>query len=334
MEGRERQGHQARNRGLTGIVPSGSICLHPQDAQEAAATTSPAAKPKPNSKPSHGKSPESPASRKRTRVVPRADAAQPRKRPKTASPSTPASDESALSSVPEDLQEDYTVTEKQSSTLKKKPRGRKVSNTKRTKPPSQDRDREQTVGTPLNDDSDEIAASELSKANGESRNLASESDMSEVLDEAPTSKKKGRKATATSKEEKKPVAVKLKDDGNIDPQEAEIKRLQSWLLKCGIRKMWYKELARYTSSKAKINHLKGMLKDAGMDGRYSVEKAKQIKEERELKAELEAVQEGAKHWGEPTVTESDDAGRRPTRRLAKGLREFDFLGDDGGEETD
>ena len=160
----------------------------------------------------------------------------------------------------------------------------------------------------------------------------SESEMSEVLDEVPPSKKKGQKAPATSKKEKKPVKTKPKDDANIDPQEAEIKRLQSWLLKCGIRKMWYKELAPYTSPKAKINHLKSMLKDAGMDGRYSVEKAKQIKEDREFKAELEAVQEGAKQWGETTVTEEDE--RKPRRRLAKGLKELDFLGDDEGEETD
>jgi len=207
-----------------------------------------------------------------------------------------------------------------------------VSKTQRTRSPSKTGEKEPIVEAASNDDGDEVTTTALSKTKGESRRAESESEMSEVLDEAPPPKEKGQRAPATSKKEKKPVKSKRKEDVNIDPQEAEIKRLQSWLLKCGIRKMWYKELAPYTSSKAKINHLKCMLKDAGMDGRYSAEKAKQIKEERELKADLEAVQEGAKHWGEPTVTEDD--GRRPTRRLAKGLREFDFLGDDDGEETD
>lgn len=207
-----------------------------------------------------------------------------------------------------------------------------MSKTEKARSPSKTGEKEPIVEAASNDDGDEVTTTEVPRANGESRSVESESEMSEVLDEAPASKKKGQKATATSKKKKRPVKVKRKEDADIDPQEAEIKRLQSWLLKCGIRKMWYKELAPYTSSKAKINHLKGMLKDAGMDGRYSVDKAKQIKEERELKAELEAVQEGAKHWGEPAVTEDD--GRRPTKRLAKGLREFDFLGDDGGEETD
>ena len=83
----------------------------------------------------------------------------------------------------------------------------------------------------------------------------------------------------------------------MDPDDAEIKRLQGWLVKCGIRKMWWKELKPYESSKAKIKHLKDMLADAGMTGRYSIEKATQIKEARELAADIEAVKEGAERWG-------------------------------------
>ena len=301
-------------------APIISLCLHAQDAQEAAVVYSPAAKPKANPS-SNNDNAKSQSSKKRARAAPHADTSPPQKRQKTATPSTSESDESALSSL------------EQPSTRPKKPR-RKVSRTKKGYSSSKTDEKEPTVEAISNDDGDEAIATDLSKAKGESLNSEPESEMSEVLDEGPPPRKKGQKATAASKKEKKPVQAKREEDANIDPQEAEIKRLQSWLLKCGIRKMWYKELAPYTSSKAKINHLKGMLKDAGMDGRYSVEKAKRIKEERELQADLEAVQEGAKHWGEPTVTESDDAGRRPTRRLAKGLREFDFLGDDDGEETD
>jgi hypothetical protein len=76
-----------------------------------------------------------------------------------------------------------------------------------------------------------------------------------------------------------------------------------------------------------------MLRDAGMEGRYSLEKAKIIREKRELQADLEMVQEGAKRWGMTKVDEERDDPKLPRRRLARGFKNFDFLGD-GGEETD
>lgn len=108
-------------------------------------------------------------------------------------------------------------------------------------------------------------------------------------------------------------------------------------MKCGIRKVWGKELKPYESPKAKVKHLKEMLTDAGMTGRYSVEKANQIKEARELAADIEAVQEGAERWGADDDDE-DDNGRvkedgRPVRRLVRGAKNYDFLSSDG-EETD
>jgi hypothetical protein len=56
-------------------------------------------------------------------------------------------------------------------------------------------------------------------------------------------------------------------------------------------------LAPYETPKEKISFLKAMLKDIGMDGRYSAAKAKQIKEERELQAELDAIKGFDKDWG-------------------------------------
>ncbi|KAF2753737.1 hypothetical protein EJ05DRAFT_170437 [Pseudovirgaria hyperparasitica] len=166
----------------------------------------------------------------------------------------------------------------------------------------------------------------------------SESELSDVLDEPPA-KKKGRntahtKATRSEKPAKGArKASKAKDD--LDPNDAEIKRLQGWLVKCGIRKMWWKELQPYVTPKAKISHLKGMLKDAGMDGRYSLEKARQIMERREMEADLEAVQEGAKRWGQEE-SENDSGGHKAggklRRGLAKGFKDLDFS--DDGIETD
>jgi len=154
-----------------------------------------------------------------------------------------------------------------------------------------------------------------------------------VIDDGP--KLKGRKprsgsGESKSKAPKQKKAVQKPQDR--DPDAEEIKRLQGWLIKCGIRKMWYKELAPYDTPKAKIRHLKEMLTGVGMTGRYSQEKATEIKEARELQADLEAVQDGAKLWGKE---ESEEEGQsKPRRRLARGLQGLDFLNDDDGEETD
>jgi len=52
------------------------------------------------------------------------------------------------------------------------------------------------------------------------------------------------------------------------------------------------------SASEQISHLKTLLNSLGMTGRLSAEKAKKIKAERELKDELEFIQEGAKNLGE------------------------------------
>ncbi|KAL3463040.1 hypothetical protein BJX64DRAFT_132465 [Aspergillus heterothallicus] len=179
-----------------------------------------------------------------------------------------------------------------------------------------------------NDDDNEMNSSEQKAGAGGD----SESEMSVVLDEEPKPKRQTQKKSAgsTSTKAKKKAPAKTKD-ADTDPDQAETKRLQGWLIKCGIRKMWARELAPYETPKAKIKHLKHMLKDAGMEGRYSVEKARQIKEERELREDLEMVQEGAKRWGREKDDGSDSG--QPRRRLNRGLKSLAFLESDG-EETD
>ena len=172
------------------------------------------------------------------------------------------------------------------------------------------------------------------KANG-TKIDASDDGTSEVLGEAPKVKNRKRKSdSGKSRAKKTEMNGKKSSEHSTDPNADEIKRLQGWLIKCGIRKMWHRELAPYDASKAKIGHLKKLLADAGMTGRYSIEKANQIKEERELRADLEAVQEGAKQWGKAETEEDNEASGRPKRRLARGLQELNFLNDDDGEETD
>jgi hypothetical protein len=159
--------------------------------------------------------------------------------------------------------------------------------------------------------------------------------MSEVLDEDPKPRKKSKSRDSQDARPKKTKATKPKAAADEDPDQIEIKRLQGWLVKCGIRKMWWKELQPYDTPKAKIKHLKSMLEEAGMTGRYSQEKATQIKEARELAADIEAVQEGEQRWGRGEEQSPEDAkeGDRPQRRLVRGARNFDFLSSDG-EETD
>lgn len=162
----------------------------------------------------------------------------------------------------------------------------------------------------------------------------SESDMSVLLDDEPKAKKKKRKSSEPAeKSGKKTKAAKPKAEVDADPDVEEIKRLQGWLVKCGIRKLWGKELKPYESSKAKIKHLKDMLSDAGMSGRYSTEKATQIKEARELAADIEAVKEGAERWGKGTDDSEDEGDGKPKRRLVRGAKNYAFLSSDG-EETD
>ncbi|KAF2789340.1 hypothetical protein K505DRAFT_284577 [Melanomma pulvis-pyrius CBS 109.77] len=153
----------------------------------------------------------------------------------------------------------------------------------------------------------------------------SDSEMSSLIDESPAKKKQQKKplpkkggkepktkASTAAKPKGKPSKPKDEDS----PDQAEIKRLQSWLVKCGIRKVWVKELANCETAKEKVKHLKEMLKDAGMDGKYSNEKAATIKEQREFAKDLEAIQEGARAWGEPGA---EDSGR-PRRRLNRGTQ--------------
>lgn len=147
-----------------------------------------------------------------------------------------------------------------------------------------------------------------------------DSDLSEVLDEAPKPKRKKNSTDKKAKAEPRNIGKPNKSQ-NSDPQGEEIKSLQRWLAKCGIRKFWAKELKTYETPREKIKHLKGMLSDVGMTGRYSKEKAASIRETRELAADLEAVQEGAKLWGK----DGDDhkaERRRPTRTT---LTNIDFI---------
>lgn len=205
---------------------------------------------------------------------------------------------------------------------------------KKTKKPSKSTAKPAKSQEQARDESEnEVSQKPLDEEAGD-KGVQSESEMSVVLDEEPKPKPKKRQKSGQAAPKAPKSKTAPKGGGDIDPDQAEIKRLQGWLIKCGIRKMWHRELAPYETPKAKIKHLKKMLEDAGMKGRYSAEKARQIREERELQADLEAVKEGASKWGASDVVDgSNSEQEKPRRRLVKGRQSLAFLSDDG-EETD
>lgn len=174
---------------------------------------------------------------------------------------------------------------------------------------------------------------DVSVANGEPAE-DDDSDMSSLIDDPPPKKKRQKKSTSPSESKPKGKATKpAKPAKELSPDDEETKRLQGWLVKCGIRKVWGVELKKCDTGKEKIRHLKKMLEEVGMTGRYSTEKAKQIKEQRELKAELEAAKEFNDKWGQKGSGEESgsekEEGSRPRRLRPKGLVDF---GDSGDEE--
>lgn len=211
-------------------------------------------------------------------------------------------------------------------------------------------DAEHAVGKP---------ASETPNGHNEAAAEDDSSDLSSVIDDPKpkqkrqkkpvpsTSTKTRTKPEQTSKDESSVGDVKLnssrpaakngsKTATSLSPDEEEIKRLQSQLLKCGVRKLWHRELSGYSTAKAKISRLRIMLEDVGMTGRFSAEKAKQIKEQRELDAELEAAKEFNEKWGDGDEQDEDEPRGETEvvaqQRRPKGLVD---LGDsDDGDDSD
>jgi hypothetical protein len=163
------------------------------------------------------------------------------------------------------------------------------------------------------------------------------SEMSVVLDEAPKTKKRKSQPSST-----KPTSSK-EPPKEVTTNEALIKTLQSQLVKCGVRKIWAFELKSYGSDeKGKIRHLQDMLREIGMTGRFSEGKAREIKELRELQADLESgrrargVRKSLKESSGDDEDEDDaeeDGGEKDERpsKAARAKLEFAFLGD---EESD
>ena len=134
-----------------------------------------------------------------------------------------------------------------------------------------------------------------------------DSDTSVLIDSTPPSKSKPRqkKTAATKATRAKPAPNKPTDSSSSVDQ---IKFLKSLVYKCGLRKNWFtifenrsnsrtKEFQSDISTQEQITRLHAILKSLGMPGKPSEEKARRIKEQKELKDELEFIQEGARNLG-------------------------------------
>ncbi|KAL5428841.1 hypothetical protein PMIN07_010772 [Paraphaeosphaeria minitans] len=270
--------------------------VEPETSPKKPSKAKPKAKPEP--KKTAKKSEADSAARGVKRKAP-APAKKPPKRTKTVS--SDEESEAALSDSP--VQEDE-LSYAESEPIKKPSRRQKQvvaedSDEHDVAPPKSRPQEENTTADSEEDTGRPATSSPAVKDDG------GDSDLSSVIDDSPVKKRKRnteKPATAAkgakAKAQPKAKAAKTEDD----PDQAEIKRLQGWLVKCGIRKVWGRELAKCDTPKDKIRHLTGMLKDAGMDGKYSVEKAAKIKEQREFAKDLEEIQAGAAAWGDTIST--------------------------------
>ncbi|KAF5351374.1 hypothetical protein D9758_008031 [Tetrapyrgos nigripes] len=111
----------------------------------------------------------------------------------------------------------------------------------------------------------------------------SDTGLSDLIDEPPKKKSKGKTATkASGKKNEKPSNKK-----ELSKDEETIKRLKGFINACGVRKPWSKLFDGIEDQPSKqIKMLRKILEDLGIEGRPSMEKAKAIKAKKELENEL------------------------------------------------
>ncbi|KAJ1820463.1 hypothetical protein LPJ56_003434 [Coemansia sp. RSA 2599] len=125
-----------------------------------------------------------------------------------------------------------------------------------------------------------------------------------------TSRIKTKKRTIEATLPKKTKKAKTNSAGSMPlskSNETTIGNLKTYINKCGMRKVWSKELSGMNATQ-QVRHLKKLLEDLGMEGRPTLEKCKKIKAKRDLQAELEAIE------GDSIVASEDRLSREPARR--------------------
>ncbi|KAJ2237566.1 hypothetical protein IWW45_000865 [Coemansia sp. RSA 485] len=140
----------------------------------------------------------------------------------------------------------------------------------------------------------------------------SEEDFSDVNDSEPAKTKAITKPKKRASEAALPAKAKRTKTTPIPTpisksNEVTIGNLKTYVNKCGMRKVWSKELNGMNAAQ-QIRHLKKLLGDLGMDGRPTLEKCKKIKAKRDLQAELEAIE------GDAIIDDVGQLSSEPSRR--------------------
>lgn len=104
----------------------------------------------------------------------------------------------------------------------------------------------------------------------------------------PTSPSQETKSKEEGKRRQKgpdPGPKKEGQSANATAQANLITRLKSYVFKCGVYKVWKRELDGLSDQQA-IARLRQILRDLGVEGRPSLEKCREIKARREYEAEI------------------------------------------------
>lgn len=150
--------------------------------------------------------------------------------------------------------------------------------------------------------------------------------MSIVLDGPASKAASSRQAASTTRSKQRPTKP------TTTPAPSQVQTLQRQLVACGVRKIWQFELRAYGDDEpAKIRHLQRLLVDAGLTGRFSAARAREIKEARELMADVEAVREGERSWG---MESAAGRGRRARERKSAAEKMRGDVDEDDDEEED
>ncbi|KAI5895545.1 uncharacterized protein SCHCODRAFT_01031472 [Schizophyllum commune H4-8] len=123
----------------------------------------------------------------------------------------------------------------------------------------------------------------------------SDSELSVLIDEPPKRKRKSSTKDKGKGTKEKAKTRSRKSGPELSKDEETIKRLKSFVVACGVRKVWSKFFKAENADRPsdQIRALRKLLADLGMTGRLSLEQAKAIREKRELEQELEDVQQFA-----------------------------------------
>lgn len=164
----------------------------------------------------------------------------------------------------------------------------------------------------------------------EEEEIDEEEEYSDVNDDvvAPPPAKRQKKDTAAPTTEIKSSA-KTKSNSSSN---TTVTNLKNYIAKCGVRKVWTKELAGMSISQ-QAQQLKKILADLGMKGRPTLKKCKNIKAQRDLQAELEAIQPNSDN---SEVEDSQPTSRSRRRAAAPTTKSFaeEELSDSQDEDED